>query len=134
MQAELADLRLRERSELGRAFHNASERLGGETGGFVFMAARLDSKPEWVYIFGSSKQIDRSAVMSRITPLMRGAMAYYDKRRCLLVLDRDGVSFEVALSRPDFNPTLADFEVGQRLFGHLRVTTIPMELAPESRA
>lgn len=134
MQAELADLGLRERAELGRALHNASERLASEAEGFVFMAARLDSKPEWVYIFASSKGVGRNVVMSRITPLMRGAMAYYEKRRCLLVLDRDGATFEVALSRPDFNPTLADFEVGQRLFGHLRVTSTPMELVPERRA
>ena len=134
MQAELADLRLRERAELGRALHNASERLAGETEGFVFMSARLDSKPEWVYIFASSKRVERNAIMSRITPLMRGALAYYEKRRCLLVLDRNGVSFEVALSAPDFNPTLADFEIGQRLFGHLRVTSTPMELVPERHA
>jgi len=134
MQAELADLRLRERAELGRALHGAIERLSGETEGFMFVTARLDSKPEWVYIFGSSKKVDRAEVISRGTLLMRGAMAYYDKRKCLLVLDRDGVSFDVFLSRPDFNPTQAEFELGRRLFGHLRITDTPLELVPERRA
>ncbi len=134
MQTELADLRLRERAELGRAFDGAAQRLSDEAEGFTFMAARLDSKPEWVYLFGSSKKVERAEVISRMYVLMRGAMAYYEKRRCLLVLDRDGVSFEVALSRADFNPTLADFAVGQRLFGQLRVTSTPMELVPERRA
>jgi hypothetical protein len=134
VQAELADLRLRERAELGRAFDGAIRRLSDKAEGFTYMAARLDSKPEWVYVFGSSKNVDPSEVQSRITMLVRGAMAYYEKRRCLLVLDRNGRSIVVSLSRHGFTPTLADFEVGQRLFGHLRVTTTPLELAPESRA
>ncbi len=66
--------------------------------------------------------------------LVRGAMAYYEKRRCLLVLDRDGRSILVSLSRDGIPPTLAEFEVGQRLFGHLRVTTTPLEIAAQSRA
>lgn len=97
------------------------------------MAARLDSKPEWVYIFGSSKKVDRSEVLERILQLMPGAMVYCEKRRCLLVLDRDTISFEVALSQPDFNLTLADFELGRRLFGHLKIRSTPLELAPEAR-
>jgi hypothetical protein len=134
MQAELSDLELRERAELGRAFHSAIQRLSSKPDGFVFMSARLDSKPDWVYVFGSSKKVGHAEVLSRITALMAGAMAYYEKSRCLLVLDFDGIGFDVALSRPGFTPTLADFEVGQRLFGHLRVTTTPPEIAPESRA
>ena len=133
MQAELADLRLRERAELGRALDSAARKLSGKPDGFVFMSARLDSKPEWVYIFASSKKVGRAEVLSRIARLMASAMAYYEKSRCLLLLDFDGIGFDVALSRPGFTPSLADFEVGRRLFGHLRVTTAPLEIAPESR-
>ncbi len=133
IQAELADLRLRERSELGRAFDRATRSLSGKKEGFTFMAARLDSKPEWVYLFGASKNVDPNEVQSRILMLARGAMAYYEKRKSFLVLDRDGRSVVVSLSRPGFSPTLADFEIGQRLFGHLKVTSTAMELAPEHR-
>ncbi len=133
IQEELADLRLRERSELGRAFNGAIRGLSGEKQGFVFMSARLDSKPEWVYIFGASKNVNPKEVQLRIMMLARGAMAYYEKRRCLLLLDRDGRSVIASLSRPEFTPSLADFEVGQRLFGRLRVTSTPMELAPQHR-
>jgi hypothetical protein len=98
------------------------------------LSARLDSKPEWVYVFGASKNVDPKEVWSRIMMLVRGAMAYYEKRRGLLVLDRDGRSVISALSRPGFTPTLAEFEIGERLFGRLRVTTTPLEFAPERRA
>jgi hypothetical protein len=134
VQAELADLRLRERSELGRAFDAAIRQLSVEKEGFKFLSARLDSKPEWVYVFGASKNVDPKEVWSRIMMLVRGAMAYYEKRRGLLVLDRDGRSVISALSRPGFTPTLAEFEIGERLFGRLRVTTTPLEFAPERRA
>ncbi len=130
IQAALSDLRLRERAELGRAFRGAIDKLSSEPQGFTFMSARLDSKPEWVYVFASSKKINRPEVLSRITLLMRGAMAHYQKRKCLLVIDRDKESYEVALSRPNFTPTLADFERGQGLFGNLRVTSTPLDRMP----
>jgi hypothetical protein len=98
------------------------------------MVARLDSKPEWAYIFGASKNIAASEVQSRIRALAQGALAYYEKRKSLVILDRDGRSVVVSMSRPGFTPTLTDFEIGQRLFSHLRVTTTPMELVPERNA
>jgi len=134
VQAELADLRLRERAELGRAFDSAIQKLSDKSDGFVFMSARLDSKPEWVYVFGSSRNVDPSELRSRILMLARGAMAYYGKQRCLLLIDRDKRSVLTVLVPPGFTPTLADFEVGQRLFGHLRVTTTPLERETASRA
>jgi hypothetical protein len=131
MQAALSDLRLRERAVLGRAFAGAMEKTANDPQGFVFMSARLDSKPEWVYVFGSSKKVGRPELVSRIIPqLMSGAMAFYEKRKCLVVIDRDKISYEVALSRADFQPTQADFENGQRLFGRLRVTSAPLQLVP----
>ena len=133
-QAELADLRLGERAELGRAFDSAIQKLLDKTDGFVFMCARLDSKPEWVYVFGSSRNVEPSELQSRILMLARGAMAYYDKQKCLLLMDRDKRSVLKVLSTTGFNPTLADFEVGQRLFGHLRVSTTSLQLQAESRA
>jgi hypothetical protein len=134
IQEELADLRLRERSVLGRAFDGAIRQLSNKKEGFTYMAGRLDSKPEWVYVFGASKNVDPNELQSRIMMLVRGAMAYYEKRRSLLLLDRDGRSVIASLSRPGLTPTLADFEIGQRLFGHLRVTSEAIGLAPEGRA
>ncbi len=43
MQRVLADLRLRERAELGRAFASTVERLRNESQGFIYRAMRLDT-------------------------------------------------------------------------------------------
>ena len=130
MQRVLADLRLRERAELGRAFENTALKLRNETQGFVYRAMRLDSQPEWVYVFGSSKNVERSVLLSRVAPLMQGALAHFDKSRCLLVIDRDRVGYEVALSRPGYQPSPTDHEAGMQLYGHLRTESRSFSLAP----
>ncbi len=133
MQAALADLRLRERAGLGRAFHGTIERVAEKACGFIFRAARFDSMPDWVYVIGASKNIDRAELLSRIMVLMGGAMAFYEKPKCLVVVDRDGGSgsYEVGLSRPGMKPTASDLEAGQRLFGGLRSTNTPLHFLPD---
>jgi hypothetical protein len=130
MQSALADLRLRERSELGQAFHGAMERVARKDNGFIFRTARFDSMPDWVFIVASSKNIDRPDVLNRALTLMKGAMAFYEKPKCLVLVDRDGASYEVALSRPGTRTTKEDFEIGRRFFGDLRVTSSPLHFLP----
>jgi hypothetical protein len=120
MQLVLANLRLRERAELGRAFNGAVQKLANDAQGFVYREMRLDSHPEWVYILGASKNVNRTTLLSQFEPLMRGALAYFEKSRCLLVVDRDGVGYEVALSRLGYQPSVADYAVGNKLYGNLR--------------
>jgi hypothetical protein len=131
MQAALADLRLRERAALGRALHGAMEQVAGKGQGFEFRSARFDSMPEWVYVLGASKNVDRAELASRMMVLMGGAMAFYDKPKCLVIVDRDNRGYEVALSRPGVGPTQAHVEVGKRLFGGLRITTTQLHFLPE---
>jgi hypothetical protein len=130
MQRVLANLRLRERAGLGHAFESTARTLRSEPQGFVYRAMRLDSQPEWVYVFGSSKNVERPVLLSRVAPLMRGALAYFDKRRCFLAIDRDGVGYEVALSRSGYQPSPADHEAGMQLYGHLRTESRSFSLAP----
>ena len=130
IQCVLANLRLRERAELGRAFEYTAEKLRSESQGFVYRAMRLDSQPEWVYIFGSSKRVDRPELLSRFGPLMQGALAYFGKSRCFLVVDRDGIGYEVALSKPGYQATLTDYEVGAKLYGHLQTESRAFSLVP----
>jgi hypothetical protein len=131
MQAALADLRLRERVELGRAFHGAIEQIADKGQGLTFRAARFDSMPEWVYVLGASKNVDRAELLSRMMVLMGGAMAFYDKPKCLVIIDRDSSGYEVALSRPGVRPIQAHVEAGTRLFGGLRITSTPLHFLPE---
>ncbi|MFZ0979720.1 MAG: hypothetical protein WAN23_09995 [Candidatus Acidiferrales bacterium] len=130
IQRVLANLRLRERAELGRAFDSTTEKLRGKAQGFVYRAMRLDSQPEWVWVFGSSKKIERPELLSRFEPLLRGALAYFEKSRCLLVVDRDSVGYEVGLSQAGFQPTLTDHAIGDKLFGNLRTESRAFSLAP----
>ena len=70
MQRVLANLRLRERAELGYAFDSTAQKLRNDGQGFVFRASFLDSKPDWVYVVGASKKIERAEVVSRLLPLL----------------------------------------------------------------
>lgn len=130
MQRVLASLRLRERAQLGLAFDSSAQGLGDAPQGFSVRAAYLDSKPDWVFVFASSKNLQRSNVLSWISPTMRAAMAYYQKRRCLLVLDRDGSEYQVGLSSEVFEATISDHAVGEKLFGKLRIEHHPLHIAP----
>jgi hypothetical protein len=131
MQGVLANLRLPERAELGRAFYDAMGRLSAEPEGFVYTAAHLDSKPAWVFVFGSCKKLDRAILLGRMEQLMSGAMAFYKKERCLTVVDRDKAGYEVAFGHMRSPPTLKERQVGVRLFGHLRTIDRPVRLTPQ---
>jgi hypothetical protein len=74
--------------------------------------------------------IDRADLYRRMQTLMRGAMTAYGKTRCFIVVDRDSAGYEVGLSRPDFRPTVTDYELAERLFGHLKVSSTPVGLVP----
>jgi hypothetical protein len=130
MQAAIADLRLRERVELGRTLQGTVEQVSGKGQGLTFRAARFDSMPEWVYVLGASKNVDRAELLSRMMLLIGGAMGFYDKPKCLVTVDRDNSGYEVALSRPGVRPTQELVEAGKRLFGGLRVTSMPLAFLP----
>jgi hypothetical protein len=132
MQEVLADLRLRERAELGRAFYGAVKRLSTQTHGLHSTAVWLDSKPDWVFVFASAKGWKRHQVLEAGIQLMRAAIAYYAKTCCLLVIDRDGQSYEVGMEERGGQPTITDYVIGERLFGHRQVSTIPLEFIPGS--
>jgi hypothetical protein len=129
MQRVLASLRLRERAELGRAFEFTARKLNASDEGMVYRAAYLDSQPDLIYILASSKKVQRSEVVSRLSVLARGAMAHYGKSRAFVVVDRDGEGYEVGLWR-EFQPTLTDHAVGEKLFGTLRIESTALHVSP----
>ena len=110
MQEILTDWSLRERAELGRQFSVVLRALDGRSEGYTQAAAYVDSKPEWVFVFGSSKGWDRAGMLRCIEPTMRAALAYYRKKHCMIVIDRDGEGYEVAATQPEvvFAPSSAD--------------------------
>ena len=58
-----------------------------------------------------------------VNELIGGALAFYGKTRCLVVIDRDGVSYEVANSRPAYQPSLTDYANGEGRFGRLKISS-----------
>ena len=75
----LADLRLRERTELGRAFYSVNQKLSMQVRGLAKRTVRLDSRPDWVFLFLSSKCLERPFVLEAGSLLMTAAMAYYQQ-------------------------------------------------------
>ena len=130
LQEIIAGLRLRERAMLGQAFDEASASVAGKAQGFTYRAAHFDARPEWVFVVGASRNIERAELLHRMDLLMASAMTAYGKTRCFIVVDRDSASYEVGLSRPDFRPTLADHESAGHFFGRLKVTSGPLGLVP----
>jgi hypothetical protein len=130
IQEALSDLHLRERAELGHAFQSVIDRNSGKPQAFTFRTAQFDSMPDWIYVVAASRNLERAELLSRLTTLLGGAMAFYGRANGMVVADRDGLGFGVALSNPGAVPAPAHVEAGQRLFGHLRVTATPLHFLP----
>jgi hypothetical protein len=128
MQELFTDLALRERALLGQHFESIIRSLAGHPEGYVHSAIRLDSKPDWVFIFGSAKKVGREEIFRRMELSMRAALAFHQKQRCMVVIDRDGDGYEVSMTHPDlvFAPSPAEVQLGQEMFGHLRIASVPV--------
>jgi hypothetical protein len=127
LQGVLAGLRLRERAALGQVFHEVILKLQYEETGFIYQSVWIDSQPNWVFVFVSSKGIERAEVLTRLGTLIAGAMGFYN-RNCFAVMDRDSVGYEVSMSILGSPPTEAEHNIGQKLFGGLRTMTVPLRL------
>jgi hypothetical protein len=129
LQEIIAGLRLRERAMLGKAFDETSKAVAGKAEAFVYRAMHFDARDE-VFVVGASRNIGRPELYKRMETLMRAAMTAYGKTRCFIVIDRDSAGYEVGLSRPGFSPTLTDYELAERLFGRLKMTSGTVGLVP----
>jgi hypothetical protein len=59
MQEAITDLPLRDRAALGKQFAAVIDHLRGRLKGYTQATAQLDSRPDWVFVFGSSKGWER---------------------------------------------------------------------------
>jgi hypothetical protein len=133
LQAVLADLRLRERAEIGQAFSETMEKRRAAADTFRYKAVHLDTRPEWVYVLGSSAGLDPQELENRKHRLLIGAAAFYRKNNCLLIIDRNnGTSYEVGLvSYPTPPSSPIERALGNELFGHLKMKDKPLNLIPQ---
>jgi len=123
LQEILADTRLTERAMMGRQFHTVAESMRGETEGFKFSAATADGR-DLVFVFISSRGIDKTTRYVQANELAGGALAHYQKKNCFVIIDRDGEHYDLMLTNPDYKPNAADIAAGEELFGHLRMQTV----------
>lgn len=129
MQEVLTDLPLRDRAALGQQFTAVIENLRGQSQGYTQATAQLDILPGWIFVFGASKGWARPGMVRCMGPTMRAAMAHYRKEQCMMIIDRDGEGYEVAITRCDhvFALTPEDVLTGDKLFANLRVTSHVLE-------
>lgn len=131
MQAVLANLGLRERSELGRALHGAIEKLDDSRDGFTYRALHFESKSEWVFVFGSCAGVEPEELNRRTQILMVAAMAFFRKTHCLLIIDREKAGYEVGLTiMPSPPSSQMEMAAGDKFFGSLRMTDGEVALVP----
>jgi hypothetical protein len=125
MQGLIAGLTLGERAELGRAFAGAIQQRTSQGGkGISLCAAMVDSHSDHVFVlgsFGATATCTRNDLLTHFDPLARAAMAHYGRKRCLIVFDRDGESYEVAHDELLSSSTPGDLEAGSKIFGSLRL-------------
>jgi hypothetical protein len=132
MQAVLANLGLRVRSELGRAFEDTMRQREARGSDFLYRATHVDSNPEWVYVFASSAGIASADLEKRKMPLMLAALAYFRKTHCLLIIDRDKAGYEVGLTiTPSYLSSPSERALGDRFFCHLRMSHSVLTLVPD---
>ena len=123
LQEILTDMRLTERASMGRQLHTVAESMRGKTEGFIFAAAHADGK-DWVFVFSSCRGVDKLTRYGRAHRLARGALAHYQKKNCLVVIDHDGEHYDLILTNPEYELDSADIAAGEKLFGHLRMQTV----------
>jgi hypothetical protein len=136
MQDIIAGLHLGERAELGRAFENAVNQRKARGGkGITFAAAMVSSHPNLVLVlgsFGATATFTRNTLLSSFDGLTRAAMAHYGRNRCLIIVDRDGKSYEVGLNELSSPPTRGELEAGRNVFGELKVFGKELHVRPEA--
>lgn len=134
MQDLVAGMNLGERGELGHAFVDAISNRKDQGGtGLTFAAAMVSSHPDCVFVFGSfgaTENFTRNDLLSLFEPLTRAAMAYYGRTQSLIIIDRDGQSYEVGLNALTSHPSQAELEAGHKVFGALKVFGKEVRLRP----
>jgi hypothetical protein len=119
----LADMRLTERSSMGRQLHTVAELMRGKTEGFTFAAATAEGR-DLVFVLASCRGIDKLTRYGRAHRLAGGALAHYQKKNCLVIIDHDGEHYDLILTNPEYEPDANDIAAGEELFGHLRMQTV----------
>ena len=89
----------------------------------------ISTKPDFLYVVASSKALPRATVLRHGISLLCAGAAFYGKRRGMLLVDKDGKSFEVFLL-PNHRASKEEISSGASLFGSLRQYDFVGNLVP----
>jgi hypothetical protein len=117
------DLRLRERAESGRAFDAVSERVSTHGDRLSFQASHIDGRVR-VFLFIVARKRSKAEIFEAIHTLAGSTLAHFRKNSCLVVVDRDGEHYDIALAGPDYELTAGDETASQKYFGSLRMCSV----------
>ena len=121
MQDILADLSLVARRQLGRGLFEAfGPPIKHGKKKLVYRALYLDELPGFAFVALSTEGYERQQVIHCAFVLLGGALAHFEYSDGMVIADRDGDGFEIALVR-GYTPTEADVRMGKERFGALRM-------------
>src|SRR5258705_304312 len=89
------------------AFLELIEKVSSSSGSGLRRAWWTDSKPDFLYLLAAVRGIDRPNLLRDGSVILQAALAHHGKQHGMLVIDRDGESFELCLAElPEANPAL----------------------------
>lgn len=133
MLLALADMELPDRILLGKSFDDIIQKLenSGRSGSdLVYSGCHSDSKPDWAFVFAASKEMELQEVLVAVGQLGHGALAAYDKYKCLIVVARDDVGYEVGYLSRTGDLTAEQKQWGDRFFSNLKMTSKKLSILP----
>ncbi len=129
IQNELCDLVLDERRKMGVLLVNVAKKaVEPENQQCIgYQAGFLDSKPNFLYIFSSSKNLSRNEILHKARSLIHGGLSHYGMSNGLIIhYDHDLDNFNTILVR-SFEDNEVFRELGTAYFAELRMSDIPIE-------
>ena len=129
IQNELCDLVIDERRKLSVLLTHVAKKVEDtESQQYIgYQAGHLDSKPEFLYIFSSSKSLPRNDILDKCTDLILGGLTHFGKSNGLLIhYNHDLDNFETIFVQ-SFEHTSHSRELGKKHFAKLSMSDIPLK-------
>ncbi len=130
IQENLCDLRLGERRGIGEGFVRLRERVAAEGWDLGYRSFFSDGKSDFLYVLAVARGLDRAEILRRAQILLLGGLAQRGKKEGMIIVDRDGMGYEVMqIAVPSH--TAEAVAAGDALFAKLKITDTPIRLLPD---
>jgi hypothetical protein len=138
MQEELCDLTLLERRALGQLREDLLSKIERDASPSALLhRVYIDHRRNRLYVVAVSRAYDRQGAIEAAQHILVGGLAFYQKERGIIIVERLGENFEVALIG-GFTQHAEYRALGERLFANVSVSefvgslaTGPQRVAPD---